>query len=195
MYQIPLPLQPLVAPRFSELACDTAGFAGCPHAANIPRDNSRTLAHRLRLRLFDINIDHCAVFRHAMDSTTSESADSTADTPKPQPSILTLNNDVLLLIYDTLAADEDNIVPRPPIHDPSPLKQFSATCKRLRALYSSLVFRNLKLGGYNWDWTDIHHAVIQMLASQSVQRHTRRLSVDIFTNHEWAPSPEFAELL
>lgn len=112
-----------------------------------------------------------------MDSTVTDSTESTAHTSEPQHSILTLNNDILLLLCTTLAIEQEDIVSRPLISDPSPLKQLSSTCKRLRTLARPLIFRNVKLGGYGWTWSDTHLAITRMRNSQAVQRHTRRLSV------------------
>lgn len=112
-----------------------------------------------------------------MDPRTTDSTESAADTSKAPPSILILNNDILLLLCTTLASEQENIVSRPLISDSSPLKQLSSTCRRLRALASPLIFRNVKLGAYGWTWSDTHLAITRMRNSQAVQRHTRRLSV------------------
>ncbi|KAF2173521.1 hypothetical protein M409DRAFT_15801 [Zasmidium cellare ATCC 36951] len=107
-----------------------------------------------------------------------------ATTPKQTPSILSLNNDILLLLCSTLATPEVNpkqIRPNHPPPEPSPLKLFASSCHRIRALAAPLIYRNIKLGGYGSTWPGVHETLLRMKASAATLRHAKRFTLDFHT--------------
>ncbi|KAK4497824.1 hypothetical protein PRZ48_010478 [Zasmidium cellare] len=110
----------------------------------------------------------------------SNAQDDENTTPPRTPSILSLNNDILLLICTALATDLPPSHQRPPPYEPSPLKNLASTCHRLRDLAAPLIYRNVKLGAYGWVWDTVHEALIRMRKSEATLRNARRFGIDLY---------------